>query len=217
MTDSFVFYKSFYEGIKKLPKDERLAAYDAIAQYALEGIEPDGDGLFTAIFVMAKPNIDSNLNKRANGKKGGRPQKEKTTGFENKNHRFEKGKSNEDVNEDVDVNVNEDVNVNVDGDRDGDVKGEVKTKTKPFSPPTIDEIKAYCKERDNDVDAAKFFDYFSTSGWIDSRGKKVKNWKQKIISWEGQHTQSNKASPASPRITTNPFLVMLEEGVMDDR
>ena len=61
---------------------------------------------------------------------------------------------------------------------------------KKFVPPTLDEIISYCKERKNNVDAQMFFDYFETSGWVDSKGNKVKNWKQKIITWE-QNTKSN--------------------------
>ena len=53
-----------------------------------------------------------------------------------------------------------------------------------FVPPTLEEIEAYCKERGNNVDAKYFYDYFTTGHWIDSEGKKVHNWKQKIITWE---------------------------------
>lgn len=60
-----------------------------------------------------------------------------------------------------------------------------KRKGKPFIPPTLEEVEAYCKERNNNVDAKRFFDYFSASHWIDSKGNPVRNWKQKVITWEG--------------------------------
>lgn len=53
-----------------------------------------------------------------------------------------------------------------------------------FKKPTLQEIEDYCRERHNSVDAKVFFDYFETGGWVDSKGNKVKNWKQKIITWE---------------------------------
>ena len=56
---------------------------------------------------------------------------------------------------------------------------------KSFVPPSLDEIKAYCKERKNNVNPQKFYDYFTASDWYDSKGKKVRSWKQKIITWEG--------------------------------
>lgn len=57
-------------------------------------------------------------------------------------------------------------------------------KTHIFVPPTLEEIEAYCKERKNNVDAKYFFDYYSEGNWIDAKGNKVKNWKQKLITWE---------------------------------
>jgi hypothetical protein len=59
-----------------------------------------------------------------------------------------------------------------------------KSNTKRFIPPTLEEVKKYCQERNNNVDPKKFFDYFSASDWVDSKGNPVRNWKQKIITWE---------------------------------
>lgn len=56
-----------------------------------------------------------------------------------------------------------------------------------FTPPTIEEVIEYCASRNNMVDPYKFFDFYDVSGWIDSNGKPVKNWKQKVITWEGRN------------------------------
>ncbi|DAA89115.1 TPA: hypothetical protein CPT87_02685 [Candidatus Gastranaerophilales bacterium HUM_5] len=54
-----------------------------------------------------------------------------------------------------------------------------------FVPPKLEEVEAYCKERNNNVDAKRFFDYYSAGNWKDKAGKPVKNWKQKMIAnWE---------------------------------
>lgn len=79
---------------------------------------------------------------------------------------------------------------NTEIDKDKELKKDtevidVSQKRKRFAPPTLDEVKAYCLERGNNVDPQKFYDYFSASEWIDSKGKKVQSWKQKIITWEG--------------------------------
>ena len=73
------------------------------------------------------------------------------------------------------------------------IEEEEKPKRKRFVPPTLEEVKAYCLERKNNVDAQAFYDYFTVSNWIDSKGNKVKNWKQKIITWEN----NNKNKPQS--------------------
>jgi hypothetical protein len=74
-------------------------------------------------------------------------------------------------------------------DIDSDIHKVKDKKNSHFVPPTLEEVQAYCKERNNHVDPQKFFDYFNTPDtngrtWIDSKGNKVKNWKQKIITWE---------------------------------
>lgn len=66
---------------------------------------------------------------------------------------------------------------------------------KKFTPPTLEEVQAYCKERNNKVDAKAFFDYFTTGGWKDSKGNPVKNWKQKIITWEKYEPKRESKKP----------------------
>lgn len=73
----------------------------------------------------------------------------------------------------------------------------IEEKTKKFIPPTLEEIKKYCLKRNNGVDPQRFFDYYNAGGWKDSKGKPIKNWKQKIIAvWEtkdeGEKSAKNK-------------------------
>ena len=90
-----------------------------------------------------------------------------------------------------------------------------KSKQKQFIPPTLEEIQAYCIERKNNVDAKKFYDYFTASEWHDSKGNKVKSWKQKIITWENNGFNNK---PQAPQSTTqqgsgNIFVdMMIERG-----
>lgn len=53
-----------------------------------------------------------------------------------------------------------------------------------FTPPTLSDVESYCQERGNNVNAKRFFDYYTSNDWKDGKGNKVKNWKQKVISWE---------------------------------
>ena len=60
---------------------------------------------------------------------------------------------------------------------------EQQTKTKKFIKPTIEEIKSYCTERNNRIDANYFFDYYESNGW--KRGKTpIKDWKAAVRTWE---------------------------------
>lgn len=111
MAESMVFYRSFYEALKLLPTDEdKFKALTAMIELGLDGIDNIPDSPASAVvYVMAKPQILANVERRENGGKGGRPKKTKTIGFENKNHRL----SNEKPNVNDNANDNENVNVNV--------------------------------------------------------------------------------------------------------
>lgn len=53
-----------------------------------------------------------------------------------------------------------------------------------FTRPTLEEIIAYCKERNNSVDAQRFYDYYSANGWVQGKGKPIKDWKACVRLWE---------------------------------
>ena len=55
---------------------------------------------------------------------------------------------------------------------------------KRFVPPTLEEVIEYCRERGSSVDPKQFYEYFQAGNWTDSKGQKVKNWKQKLLTWE---------------------------------
>ena len=61
-----------------------------------------------------------------------------------------------------------------------------KNKSKRFTPPTLEEVKEYAHQRGDKVDAVKFFEYYTEGNWIDAKGQPVKNWKQKMITWESR-------------------------------
>lgn len=66
---------------------------------------------------------------------------------------------------------------------------------KEFVPPTYEEVLEYAKSRGREDLARKFFDYFDTGEWIDSKGNKVRNWKQKFITWESNNEKSSTNTP----------------------
>ena len=59
-----------------------------------------------------------------------------------------------------------------------------KEKRTRFSPPTLEEVKAYCSERNNGIDAQHFIDYYAARGWELKPGQKVKDWRACIRTWE---------------------------------
>ena len=179
--ESFVFYRGFSECIKELDKDVRCECYESLINYALDGIEPDANGVVLAVFKAFKPQIDANNRRYANGQKGGRP----------KNQTETKQKPNRNQTEtimhpNVNVNVNENVNVN---DKE-------KKKDRFFQKPSVQDVADYCKERNNSVDAQTFFDFYEAKGWMIGK-EKMRDWKAAVRTWE----RRDRASPTKG----NPF------------
>lgn len=58
-----------------------------------------------------------------------------------------------------------------------------KPKTNRFVKPTVEEIKAYCEERKNSVDAEKFLNYYESNGWKVGKNP-MKDWKAAVRTWE---------------------------------
>lgn len=53
-----------------------------------------------------------------------------------------------------------------------------------FSPPDIEEVRVYCAQRRSCVDPEYFFDYYTANGWVQGKGKPVKDWKACLRTWE---------------------------------
>lgn len=65
------------------------------------------------------------------------------------------------------------------------------TKRKRFEKPTLSEIKEYCIERGNKVDAQHFFDYYESNGWKVGKNS-MKNWQAAVRTWErSEYRKSN--------------------------
>lgn len=58
------------------------------------------------------------------------------------------------------------------------------TKTN-FKKPTLEEVKAYCIERKNSVDAQRFIDFYESKGWMVGKNK-MKDWKASVRTWESK-------------------------------
>lgn len=113
--ESFIFYHSFFEAIEELDDKKRLKMYDSIAKLALKNEETeDLKGICKQLFTLIKPQISANNKRYEDGKKGGRPKQEITTGSSEK-------KPNKNENE----NINE----------EGECKGRMSDEN--ISPPTI--------------------------------------------------------------------------------
>ena len=99
-----------------------------------------------------------------------------------------------DIDTDTDTDTEKEKEKERKEDREENAPGESANvkKPKPFVPPTVEEVREYCLQRKSGVDPVRFWEYFDAGGWKDSEGKPVRNWKQKLITWESHSREKGK-------------------------
>ena len=55
--------------------------------------------------------------------------------------------------------------------------------------PFIDEIKEYCLERNNDIDAEQFYDFYESKNWYVGKNK-MKDWRACVRTWEKRQVKT---------------------------
>jgi DNA replication protein DnaD len=63
-----------------------------------------------------------------------------------------------------------------------------------FIVPALQEVSAYCQERNNNVDSQKFFDFYESKGWMVGKNK-MKNWKAAVRTWEDKSKSNQVEEP----------------------
>ena len=72
---------------------------------------------------------------------------------------------------------------------------------KKFTPPTLKEVEAYCKERENTINPVQFIDFYDSKGWMIGKSE-MKDWKAAVRTWE--RNQKSTSGQLSQR-TKNKF------------
>ena len=65
-----------------------------------------------------------------------------------------------------------------------------------FAKPTVEEVRAYCEERGNNVDAQRFFDFYESKGWLVGCTP-MKDWKACVRTWERSNNQGASSAQSS--------------------
>lgn len=77
--------------------------------------------------------------------------------------------------------------------------------------PTLEQVKAYCQERRNGVDAERWFNYYSANGWKVGKNP-MKDWKAAVRTWERQDKPNTLPRPSNERTYDDDFFKRLENG-----
>ena len=89
-----------------------------------------------------------------------------------------------------DIDIEKEKEIEKDIEKSKNEKG----KAKRFTPPTLEEVTAYCIERNNSVDAQHFIDYYTSNGWLVGKNK-MKDWKAAVRTWERNGYSSGSTKP----------------------
>ena len=176
----FCAYHSYRAWMEMLSDAEKGRLFDALLAYSESGEQPSLGGREAALFPAMKWNIDrdkkayeercetnrENITKRWNTvvndgiREGTKQTKEK-----------EKSKEKE---KDILPPTNTSV---------GAPQG---AKSQNFRPPSVEEVAAYCRERNNGIDPEAFVDHYTARGWRYNGNLAMKDWKAAVRTWEKQ-------------------------------
>ena len=176
--DSFIFWREWYESVLKMPQKEAYKVFIAVCELSLNGNDTSLDGWAGSVFDNMRKSIQVS-NKRAKaGSISGYTQGSKL------NQNDIKSKSNDNQNDIKQETISISNSISISKRKN--------IKKEKFVPPTREAVKAYFAEKGFTIDPDVFFDYFNESGWIDSNGKPVQNWKQKAITWQSKDGKKKK-------------------------
>lgn len=65
-----------------------------------------------------------------------------------------------------------------------------------FTPPTVEEVREYCRSRNNNVDPEQFYDFYESKGWMIGKNR-MKDWKAAVRTWERGRDRASLDAPQS--------------------
>lgn len=177
-------WTDFDKVIEKLSDAEKGRLFVAMLHYAETGEEPsEFAGNESFLWGVAKRDIDNaakeSKKNSINGSKGGRGNKS--------------NESNEKQNE-----ANESLKEKKRKEKKGN-----ENKNNSFIPPTVDEVRQYCKERGNSIDPEYFVAYNENRDWKLSNGRKMKDWRLAVVTWEKNGFSGSR--PSTKTVTAQQY------------
>lgn len=233
--ESYMLYRGWNPLFENLPKEQlgelfyAICCYQSGKEYTIEN--PLIKGVFEMVLMQFKKDEEKYISnceaKAKNGKKGAesRWQDDNNNTSENgKNGKChsENGKNgkcyfchNEEKTEMAKMAIEEEEEEEVEDKEEEEVE-EVPTVPKKrearkrFSPPSAAEVREYCRERENTVDAESFVDFYAAKGWKVGNAP-MKDWKAAVRTWE---KRESRAAPRRGAFDANDYLLGIigEEG-----
>ena len=210
MADSFTITREWMAMLKSMPTDEmRLHIIMAVADYALDNIEPaELTDVEKGIFKSMKATVQ-NRNKRNRYYTNHKDEKLQCAVTM---CRYNVPLQCNHESDELPLNIEEDQGIfkqdnTIDSSKVLKKEKEIKSSTnsimrekdksspekrKIFVPPTLEEVRAYCKERRNAVNPEEFYAYYQCKDWQVGRTR-MKDWKAAVRYWEQKMYEDRKS------------------------
>lgn len=168
-------FVDYLDAIEPLGDAERGRLFTSLLEYARTGEAPQLGGNERFLFPMMRAQIDRDnaamaglSETRSKAGKIGAEAKQANAGFARQNKQM--------------PNLPSKSSYDKDKDKDKD-KDESITRARRFTPPTLDDVLAYVRERGSDVDPQRFLDFYASKGWMVGKNP-MKDWKAAVRTWE---------------------------------
>ena len=178
--------------MKALPKRDQTSVLMSVIGYALDEEIPKLSGVPLSVFTLIRPTLDSGRNKaRSRMKKGGTSEEQIGTNEKQNGTNVEQS-----INEGEIEKEREE-----EGENDSSLPPTPlsRGKSKRFSPPSVEEVRAYCQERGNGIDPEAFVDFYSARGWKYGAGRPIVDWKAAVRTWEARRRAEQPATTETYR------------------
>lgn len=227
--ESYMLYRGWNPLFENLPKEQlgelfyAICCYQSGKEYSIEN--PLIKGVFEMVLMQFKKDEEKYISnceaKAKNGKKGAESRWQDDNNNTSENGKNGKCHSDDGKNGKCYFSHNEEktemAKMAIEEEEEEEVEVEEvptvpkkREARKRFSPPSAAEVREYCRERENAVDAESFVDFYAAKGWKVGNAP-MKDWKAAVRTWE---KRESRAAPRRGAFDANDYLLGIigEEG-----
>lgn len=178
MGESFTWFPKLTRTVERVPEEQRGLLLWALVQYGTYGTEPELEYPLDMAFEALRDDIDNSKNNRHRNR-GGRPRK--TTVTEEETQVCDEETTVTEVSETENPGFADAEPKPIQSNTD-QTNTDQKKRAR-FTPPTVEEVRAYCAERGFTFDPEAFVNFYESKGWMVGRNR-MKSWKAACTTWQ---------------------------------
>ncbi len=206
---SFVMYSSWIPLFEGLDDEKAGQLIKAICTYQNDPTAEPTDPVIAAVFSMIKVTLDADKAKyEAKCQKNAA---NASTRWDKDTNECERIQTHTNASKRKKTHSDNDSDSEYDSDSESDNESPTETKKKRgASPrPTLEDVRAYCLERGNNVNPETFIDFYTAKGWMIGKNT-IKDWKACVRTWEKR--EAGRASPPQAQSVDDYLMDIINGG-----